>query len=638
METTLSNEGIRAIRGSLNKMMPNTFALFASQILEVLRDYSLGSVLQSLIPIVMKACTISQAPLKDCALFSGVFAKIHREIPGATLLVASSLLETMVQEFSPFFGDKFAEADQEHMYRSQQLCAILGSLYTYGICSSKIVYDVLELLVNPLFFSPNKATSQTTVPPIHQRGEHCVMILSIFQTTSWRLQTDTSRLSELATHFVESYNLSEPVQQSPDSDDIDDDSFRGRYLSETLLIVLLPYSSVQVTVGNARRLKSKAGKGLTMMNEMGDSITIRDVQYSVLSACGYDMSAKGKSGKGKSMSTIGDDELDVGWETLTDPEKKNRWWMVGSSYESQNVHLSLQTMSGRSVNQDEQPSPSPSDPNAVNSKTVNSLARDLRLSTGGRKAILAALMGAFDCEDACERIVRLGLKGLDARDIAAVIVECCAQERHYNPFYSYTAVLVCKHHRSHVRSFTNVLHDFITELKDGEQRRTHHIAMLTALLICEGGVPLSVVVHCAASGDAEDDKDSQQWAQLAPKTPDKMAFALICLGSMCTQTSLDGAREAVRKAPDGVRDWAVWFVRTELTKRRQKTALALVKLMKLFEEEGGEEKEEEDIPKKKKRSESEKPDKIDKEARRRKVEEMVEKMEKGWKKVFGVRA
>lgn len=53
-------------------------------------------------------------------------------------------------------------------------------------------------------------------------------------------------------------------------------------------------------------------------------------------------------------------------------------------------------------------------------------------------------MTANDCEDACEHIEALRLKGENSYDIAPVILECCAQESEYNPFYAHTAVLLCR--------------------------------------------------------------------------------------------------------------------------------------------------------------------------------------------------
>jgi nucleolar MIF4G domain-containing protein 1 len=37
------------------------------------------------------------------------------------------------------------------------------------------------------------------------------------------------------------------------------------------------------------------------------------------------------------------------------------------------------------------------------------------------------VMGSEDCVDAAERLLRLGLKGEQEREVARVIVECCLQ-------------------------------------------------------------------------------------------------------------------------------------------------------------------------------------------------------------------
>ena len=53
-----------------------------------------------------------------------------------------------------------------------------------------------------------------------------------------------------------------------------------------------------------------------------------------------------------------------------------------------------------------------------------------------------------DYIDAFEKLLRLGLKSSQQQEIVLVILDCCLQEKKYNPFYSYLGQKFCEHHRS----------------------------------------------------------------------------------------------------------------------------------------------------------------------------------------------
>lgn len=46
-----------------------------------------------------------------------------------------------------------------------------------------------------------------------------------------------------------------------------------------------------------------------------------------------------------------------------------------------------------------------------------------------RRAVFCVVMGSEDCVDAVEKLLRLGLKGEQEREIVRVTVECCLQVR-----------------------------------------------------------------------------------------------------------------------------------------------------------------------------------------------------------------
>ena len=52
-----------------------------------------------------------------------------------------------------------------------------------------------------------------------------------------------------------------------------------------------------------------------------------------------------------------------------------------------------------------------------------------------------------DYQDAFQKVLQLGLKGQQEREIVVVAVECCKQESQFNPFYSYLMERLATHDR-----------------------------------------------------------------------------------------------------------------------------------------------------------------------------------------------
>jgi nucleolar MIF4G domain-containing protein 1 len=80
---------------------------------------------------------------------------------------------------------------------------------------------------------------------------------------------------------------------------------------------------------------------------------------------------------------------------------------------------------------------------------LTQLASHQRMNTDVRRAVFCTLMGASDFEDAFEKLSRLELKGQQDREIVRVLVDCCGQEKAYNPYYALTGARFCEAEVSH---------------------------------------------------------------------------------------------------------------------------------------------------------------------------------------------
>ncbi|KAA6374948.1 MAG: hypothetical protein EZS28_029525 [Streblomastix strix] len=595
----LDNDTLKSMRGYLNRLVPDNFKESASAILTLCQDNPLQCVLNSLIPLIIKMILIPQTSLKMTALYTGIISYIHRGWgQGASSTIAASILENVCNEIKhSLFDIQIAVvSDQEgNITRMQQLGTLIGSLYSYGITTSKIIFDLMELIISP----PEQPNTS-----IDSRGGHAAMLLSIVHSTWWRLSKEGYRVQQISSHFKEKLNQ----HQIPQSLKSNNNSLSGSFISQSLLAIFEPY--ILPLTGNIKESDKKRSFKMKKKDEEVEAILggeARDIQHIreiVLSSLG--------------ISTItnqfqDDEALDVGWDVVTDDQKRDRYWMIGASYEQQNrslkrIRLSDDNISQNEEEENESSNIDDSDINDTNENidnkdkqnsdqsslttlsSLHNLARKMRLSTSTRKAILGALMTANDCEDACEHIEALRLKGENSYDIAPVILECCAQESEYNPFYAHTAVLLCRggnisggqtviNSRGHLRSFTNSLRDHLRELSDGPEsnsqlqpsdlRRIMHVAHFTSMLITEGGIPLSFLALSTQSQINTEDESKQGSEQIHPditllrsaaqlSLPEKtraLLFMQVCLGGIAAQRPLDNAHRASSKSTSTIRRW-----------------------------------------------------------------------------------
>lgn len=143
-----------------------------------------------------------------------------------------------------------------------------------------------------------------------------------------------------------------------------------------------------------------------------------------------------KAAKAGGNGAVGDASLRVSWAELVSTESRGRWWKVGAAWTGRG---SVSKAGAGKDSSDIGGGPDGDDGEVG----LLTLAARQRMNTDVRRSVFVAIMGSSDCEDALDKILRLNLKGAQEREIARVIIECCSQERSYNPFYSHLAARVC---------------------------------------------------------------------------------------------------------------------------------------------------------------------------------------------------
>ncbi|XP_065484903.1 nucleolar MIF4G domain-containing protein 1 isoform X2 [Caloenas nicobarica] len=181
------------------------------------------------------------------------------------------------------------------------------------------------------------------------------------------------------------------------------------------------------------------------------------------------------SGSGKET------QLRVSLESLLSADRVGRWWIVGSSWSG----APMINDTNRNTQQNLQIG-------KVSAKIME-LARKQRMNTDIRRSIFCVLMTSEDFMDAFEKLLKLGLKDQQEREIVHVILYCCLQEKTYNPFYAFLANKFCECERRFQVTFQFSIWDKIRDLENLSATAISNLVSLLTHLIRTKSLPLSVL-------------------------------------------------------------------------------------------------------------------------------------------------
>ncbi|XP_010174346.2 nucleolar MIF4G domain-containing protein 1, partial [Antrostomus carolinensis] len=181
------------------------------------------------------------------------------------------------------------------------------------------------------------------------------------------------------------------------------------------------------------------------------------------------------SGSGKET------QLRVSLESLLSADQIGRWWIVGSSWSGAPMIDDTKSKTEQKLHIGK-----------VSSKIME-LARKQRMNTDIRRSIFCVLMTSEDFLDAFEKLLGLGLKNQQEREIVHVILYCCLQEKTYNPFYAFLADKFCEYEKRFQVTFQFSIWDKIRDLENLSATAISNLVSLLAHLIRTKSLPLSVL-------------------------------------------------------------------------------------------------------------------------------------------------
>jgi nucleolar MIF4G domain-containing protein 1 len=130
------------------------------------------------------------------------------------------------------------------------------------------------------------------------------------------------------------------------------------------------------------------------------------------------------------------------------------------------------------------PSAKESTRESTEEEEILKLASTQRMNTDTRRSVFCIIMGSEDCDDAFEKLVRAGmLKNRTERDTVRVLVECCGNEKTFNPFYAHLASRICDYQQQCKFTFQLSFWDTFKQFDSLKPRKVANLAKLLFHLV-----------------------------------------------------------------------------------------------------------------------------------------------------------
>ncbi|XP_071341105.1 nucleolar MIF4G domain-containing protein 1 [Trachinotus anak] len=175
-------------------------------------------------------------------------------------------------------------------------------------------------------------------------------------------------------------------------------------------------------------------------------------------------------------------KLRVSLDSLLAAEQVGRWWIVGSSWSGAPM-----------IGEPGSTSTKQSTAEGKFSAKVLELARKQRMNTEVRRNIFCVVMTSEDYLDAFEKLLRMGLKDKQEREIVHVLMDCCLQEKTFNAFYAVLGEKFCSHDRRFQMTFQFSLWDKFRELANLPSSTFNNLVQLVTRFLQRNCLPLSIL-------------------------------------------------------------------------------------------------------------------------------------------------
>ena len=189
--------------------------------------------------------------------------------------------------------------------------------------------------------------------------------------------------------------------------------------------------------------------------------------------------------------------LRIGLDDILNVSEKGRWWKIGASWVGNQYRFSED--GGEPGDMQQVKAGKDDELHALDAKEdakLLKLAAKARMNTDSKRAIFCIIMKSADCEDAFEKLTGAGhLKNRKERDAVRVLMECCGNEKSYNPFYAHLAARMCDYQPQCKFSMQLAYWDFFKQFDDSVPiRKAANLAkLLFHLVVAHPAIRLGVL-------------------------------------------------------------------------------------------------------------------------------------------------
>lgn len=179
----------------------------------------------------------------------------------------------------------------------------------------------------------------------------------------------------------------------------------------------------------------------------------------------------------------GNNPLKIHLEELLQADERGRWWIVGSAWAGND---------GTRENRSRPEENATEHITSSFSSELLDLAQKMRMNTDARKNIFCAIMTADDYLDAFEKVLKISTRmNQREREVAFVLLDCCLQEKAFNPFYAQLSCKFATFDRKYRMAVQFGLWDRIKEIDSLGSTQVRNLAGFTHYVLREGSLSIA---------------------------------------------------------------------------------------------------------------------------------------------------
>eukprot|EP01134_Creolimax_fragrantissima_P008340 CFRG8340T1 len=421
----------RQVKGQLNRLNDTTFTTIVNAMEKLYSVSARRDMHDTITEQIIDALTTEGRHVDRLLVTYGAFVTAIHGVVGIEF--GACFIAALVEKFETCYSKRDNAKDNQPMTKEpSNLISILAYLYLFKVISHRLVFDYLSIFV-----------ATFTEFDIE-------LVLLVLKIVGRNLrEDDPALLKELI------LSVHEKARVTDTADKTENKGARVRFMIEMIN-----------DLKNNRMRSSTNDENAHLITTLKASV--RAVN------------------KTRDNDNGGLNTLTVGRDDLLNAHEKGRWWLVGSAWTGRGDVPS----SGNSVLDINDTT---SNPAALETRKLLAVARAQRMNTDVRRAVFCVVMGSVDYLDAFQKLLKLNLKDKQEREIVRVIVDCCMQEKIFNPYYAHLSAKFCHFNYNFKFTFQYTFWDRFKDMENLTPRAMLNLSRLLVHLFTDHSLSLAIL-------------------------------------------------------------------------------------------------------------------------------------------------